>query len=209
MQVFGTTPSLSLDITRMAGVVNSRTDLDQSQFPSDVSPGAGAGIYDALIPMLQQWKQQYNFVGSFFTSTSVTIPIQPTKTPPTGPSNAPYYRAIIAMGSEIGNHSYTHLINPPTVDAMGNPVPTIVVNGDDRLHLGREHQHPLRHAAGQRFGAQLDVQLRVRAIEDDRAAEHRHHDCRRGRTRRQRHGGHAQQIQQYYQTVAGGLTGYV
>ena len=33
------------------------------------------------------------------------------------------------MGNEIGNHSYTHLINPPTVDANGNPVPTIVVNG--------------------------------------------------------------------------------
>jgi hypothetical protein len=67
--VFGTTPSLSLDMTRMAGVFNSRTDMDQSQFPSDVSPGAGQqGIYDALIPMLQQWKQQYGFVGSYFVN---------------------------------------------------------------------------------------------------------------------------------------------
>ena len=39
--VFGTTPSLSLDTSRMAGIVASRTDLDQSQFPSDVSPGGG------------------------------------------------------------------------------------------------------------------------------------------------------------------------
>src|SRR5260370_9009238 len=36
--VFGTTPSLPLDITRMAGVVNSRTNMNQSQFPSDVTP---------------------------------------------------------------------------------------------------------------------------------------------------------------------------
>ena len=40
--VFGTTPSLSLDITRMAGIVDSRTDMDQSQFPSNVSPGAAS-----------------------------------------------------------------------------------------------------------------------------------------------------------------------
>ncbi len=33
------------------------------------------------------------------------------------------------MGNEIGTHSYTHLINPPTVDANGNPVPTQVVSG--------------------------------------------------------------------------------
>ena len=39
--VFGTTPSLSLDTSRMAGIVASRTDLDQSQFPSDVSPEGG------------------------------------------------------------------------------------------------------------------------------------------------------------------------
>ena len=36
-------------------------------FPSDVSPASGgAGIYDKLIPILQQWNQQYNFVGSYY-----------------------------------------------------------------------------------------------------------------------------------------------
>ncbi|WGD49482.1 VCBS domain-containing protein [Bradyrhizobium sp. CB1650] len=109
--VFGTTPSLAIDITRMAGIVDSRTDLDQSQFPSDVSPGAGQqGIYDALIPILQQWKQQYNFVGSFYAN----IGDSPAKGETTNWAvSAPYYKAIMAMGSEIGSHSYTHLINPP------------------------------------------------------------------------------------------------
>ena len=129
--VFGTTPSLSLDITRMAGVVDSRTDMDQSQFPSDVSPGAGQqGIYDALIPMLQQWKQQYNFVGSYYIN--VGDDANPANENSTNWAvSAPYYKAIIAMGSEIGNHSYTHLINPPTVDANGNPVPTITINSHE------------------------------------------------------------------------------
>jgi Ca2+-binding RTX toxin-like protein len=127
--VFGTTPSLALDVTRMAGVVASRTDLDQSQFPSDVSPESGQpGIYAGLIPILQQWKQQYNFVGSYFVNIGDNA----------NPNNEnftnwavslPYYQAILAMGSEIGNHSYTHLINPPAVDANGNPIPIDPITG--------------------------------------------------------------------------------
>ena len=103
--VFGTTPSLSLDITRFAGVVASRTDMDQSQFPSDVSPGAGQqGIYDQLIPILQQWKQQYNFVGSFYIN--IGDDANPANENSTNWAvSAPYYDAIMAMGSEIGNHS--------------------------------------------------------------------------------------------------------
>src|ERR1700687_4894971 len=125
--VFGTKPSLSLDITRMAGVVDSRTDPDQSQFPSNVSPDSGGpGIYDALIPILQQWKQQYNFVGSYYVNIGDNANLGSFTD---WSVSAPYYQALIAMGSEIGNHSYTHLINPPTVDANGNPGPTTVVAG--------------------------------------------------------------------------------
>ena len=29
-------------------------------------PGGGPGIYDTLIPILQQWNQQYDFVGSYY-----------------------------------------------------------------------------------------------------------------------------------------------
>ena len=43
--------------------------------------------------------------------------------------NGPYFKQIVALGSEIGNHSYTHLVNPPAVDANGQPVPTTVING--------------------------------------------------------------------------------
>lgn len=121
--VFGSTPSLGLDITRMSGILNSRVDMDQSQFASDVSPeGGGPGIYNALIPLLQQWKQQYNFVGSYFVNIGDNAdPNQGNST--NWAVSTPYYHAIIAAGSEIGSHSYTHLITPPAVDANGNPVP--------------------------------------------------------------------------------------
>ena len=126
--VFGTTPSLAMDITRFAGVLNSRNDTEDAQYPADVSPTNGSpGIYSQLIPMLQQWQQQYDFVGTYFINVGDNA----------NPANAnstnwtvskPIYDQLLQMGNEIGSHSYTHLINPPTVDANGNPVPNIVVN---------------------------------------------------------------------------------
>jgi hypothetical protein len=45
-------------------------------------------IYDKLIPILQQWKQQYNFVGTYFIN--VGDDANPTCPPiPTGQSRCP------------------------------------------------------------------------------------------------------------------------
>jgi hypothetical protein len=207
--VFGTTPSLSLDITRMAGVVDSRTDMDQSQFPSDVSPGAGLpGIYDILLPLLQQWKQQYNFVGSYYVNIGDNA--NPANANSTNWAvSAPYYKAIIAMGSEIGNHSYTHLINPPTVDANGNPVPTTVVNGQT-VSTWNENTNTLyitppangsapNWTFAYEFGQSKTIEQQNIGITIAGAAVPGANDTMAT----------AEQIMQYYQTVAGGLTGYV
>ena len=121
--VFGATPSLAIDITRFNGVVNSRTDMDQSQFPADVSPTGKAGIYAALIPMLQQWEQQYDFVGSYY----INIGNGAATSVASGTNwavSTPIYDQLLQIGNEIGDHSYTHLMTPPTIDANGNPVPT-------------------------------------------------------------------------------------
>ena len=65
--VLGTTPGVALHTSRDGGIVAARMDMDQAQVPADVSPAAGGpGIYDQLIPILQQWKAQYNFVGSYY-----------------------------------------------------------------------------------------------------------------------------------------------
>ena len=208
--VFGTTPSLSLDITRFAGVVASRTDMDQSQFPSDVSPGAGQqGIYDQLIPILQQWKQQYNFVGSFYIN--IGDDANPANENSTNWAvSAPYYDAIMAMGSEIGNHSYTHLINPPAVDANGNPVPTVLVNGVP-VSAWDENTNTLyvtppangsapNWTYNYEFGQSKTIEQQQLGITIAGAAVPGANDTFSD----------SQQIMQYYQTVAGsGLTGYV
>ena len=110
----GTQPGVALHMSRDAGVVAVRMDMDQSQFPSDVTPaGGGPGIYDTLIPILQQWNQQYDFVGSYFINIG-DDPSGADQSTTNWSVSLPYYQDLLAMGSEIGNHSFTHLINPPT-----------------------------------------------------------------------------------------------
>jgi serralysin len=112
--VLGSEAGVALHTSRQAGIVAERMDMDLSQFPADVSPaGGGGGIYDKLIPILQQWKTQYNFVGSYYINIgdNPLSATEPTTTDWT--KSLAYYKAIEAMGGEIGNHSYTHLTNPP------------------------------------------------------------------------------------------------
>lgn len=98
--------SVGLQVTRNAGITAARVDMDQAQEAEEVNPENNApGIYDKLIPILSQWKAQYNFVGSYYVDIG--------NSPATGQTtdwavSLPYYKAMIAMGNEIGSHSYTH-----------------------------------------------------------------------------------------------------
>ena len=125
--VFGTAPSLAMDTTRFTGIVASRTDMDQSQFPADIQgTGTGNGMYDALMTTLQQWKSQYDFVGSFYTNVgdgSVVNTDGSVDNPNSLAAMKPYDDQILQMGSEIGSHSMDHLLAPPSVDASGTAVP--------------------------------------------------------------------------------------
>ncbi|MEH2526993.1 MULTISPECIES: hypothetical protein [unclassified Bradyrhizobium] len=196
--VFGTTPSLALNTSRMTGIVASRTDLDQSQFPSDVSPEGGqAGIYDVMIPILQQWKQQYNFVGSYYVNIGDNAnPANQNFT--NWAVSAPYYQAIIAMGSEIGSHSYTHLINPPTVDANGNPVSNWGENTNTLYVTPPANGSAPNWTFDYEFGQSNTILQQQLGIAIAGAAV-----PGAGETVTT-----SQKILQYYQTV-GGLTGYV
>src|SRR5262249_24028821 len=65
--VLGTRPGAARHTSSLAWIVAARMDMDQAQVPADVSPAAGGhGIYDELMPILSQWKAQYNFVGSYY-----------------------------------------------------------------------------------------------------------------------------------------------
>jgi serralysin len=98
-------PSVSLKMSRQSALFASRTDMDQSQQSEDVSPESGGpGIYDKLLPILAQWKADYNFVGSYYLNIGNNPPDETTD----WTRSLPYYQQILALGNEIGTHSYTH-----------------------------------------------------------------------------------------------------
>jgi Ca2+-binding RTX toxin-like protein len=120
---FGSAPSLTLDKTRFSGIVDARIDMDQTQYASNNA------LYDLMIPIMQSWKQAYNFVGSYYVSPGNGS---------AGADNAgnnlialkTRMLELLQMGGEIGSHSTDHLISPPALDADGNPIPTTIINGE-------------------------------------------------------------------------------
>ncbi|BAZ44053.1 hypothetical protein NIES4102_10570 [Chondrocystis sp. NIES-4102] len=104
---FNDQPSVSLNLTRHSSLFLSRNDMDQSQEFDSVKPEDGTpGIYDKLLPILNQWKTDFNFVGSYY----INIGNSPADGQLTDWSvSRPYYQALLAAGNEIGTHSYTHL----------------------------------------------------------------------------------------------------
>ncbi|MEO5597142.1 MAG: M10 family metallopeptidase C-terminal domain-containing protein [Novosphingobium sp.] len=107
--VNGSGVSVGLHITRDAGIVAARVDMDQSKYLDAVNPTDGSpGVYDLLLPLVTQWKQQYNFVGSYY----LNIGNDPSQREGTDwATSLPYFTALVQLGSELGNHSYTHPFN--------------------------------------------------------------------------------------------------
>ncbi|WP_417584889.1 M10 family metallopeptidase C-terminal domain-containing protein [Pelagibacterium sp.] len=93
-------PKVSLSMSRDNAIVASRNDMDQSQETYDVDNG----IYDAMMPILDQWKTDYNFVGSYYVNVGLYSPDQDTN----WFISSSYYQQLLAMGNEIGSHSYSH-----------------------------------------------------------------------------------------------------
>ncbi|MGH1395963.1 MAG: polysaccharide deacetylase [Trichormus sp.] len=99
-------PKVALNMSRDASIFISRNDMDQSQEADDVNPAGNApGIYDRLLPILTQWKNDYNFVGSYYINVG-NNPANGQFTDWT--VSKPYYNQILALQNEIGTHSYTH-----------------------------------------------------------------------------------------------------
>ena len=98
-------PELSLHMSRSASVLATRVDMDQAMDTASVNPpGNAPGIYDVFVPLMAQWKQSYNYTGSYYIDigdgkngnvTDWTV-------------SKPYYNQLLALGGEIGSHTITH-----------------------------------------------------------------------------------------------------
>ncbi len=98
--VYGDVAPVSLQLSRNDSVFIARNDMDQAMI--------AASLTETEIPLLDiitDWKNDYNFVGSYY----IDIGNNPALGQYTDWGvSAPLYRDYIALGSEIGTHSWTH-----------------------------------------------------------------------------------------------------
>ncbi len=98
--VFGDKAPASLQMSRHNAIFISRNDMDQSMFSDEV-----AQVNGELLTILQMWKTNYDFVGSYY----INLGNNPSNQEETNWSySGPLYQNYMALGNEIGTHSYTH-----------------------------------------------------------------------------------------------------
>ena len=120
-------PAIRLEMSRHKALFASRNDMDQSQEVLTVNPENGApGIYDLMMPILEKWKTEYNFVGSYYLNIGDDY-----NSPTHGDTNLSdgtgtdwtvskaYYQRLLALGNEIGSHSYSHPSNTNNLTTAG------------------------------------------------------------------------------------------
>ncbi len=98
--VFGNKAPASLQMSRHKAIFISRNDMDQSMFIDEV-----AQVNGELLTVLQTWKDTYDFVGSYY----INLGNNPANQEETNWNySGPLYQNYMALGNEIGTHSYTH-----------------------------------------------------------------------------------------------------
>lgn len=91
---------VSLQLSRSDYIFLGRNDMDQAMIAADL-----ARTEIPLLEILKEWKDDYNFVGSYY----IDVGNDPASGEYTDWGiSAPLYREYIALGNEIGTHSWTH-----------------------------------------------------------------------------------------------------
>ena len=93
-------PVIKLHMSRDPSIVASRTDMDQAKETADVN----GGIYTQLQAILDKWKADYNFVGSYYIDIGAGGDSGQTN----WSVSKPIYQHLLDAGNEIGSHSITH-----------------------------------------------------------------------------------------------------
>ncbi len=112
-------------MSRHTAIFASRNDMDQSQEYAGVNPaGSAPGIYDVMLPILEAWKAKYNFVGSYYLNVGNDYGPADSLAGDTDLADGmgtdwavsnPYYQRLLALGNELGSHSYSH---PPDTNLL-------------------------------------------------------------------------------------------
>ena len=111
--VYGDKAPASLQMSRNKAIFVSRNDMDQSMFSDEV-----ANVNGNLLTVLQTWKDDFGFVGSYY----INVGNNPANQEETNWAySGPLYQQYMAIGNEIGTHSYTHphdtnLLSPSQIE---------------------------------------------------------------------------------------------
>ena len=100
-------PELKLQMGRQASLFAARNDMDQSQEIENVS----GGIYDKMLGIVEKWKTDFNFVGSYYVNIGIGTDTGTGDQRTDWNLLKPFYDQLLAMGNEIGTYSYTHPAN--------------------------------------------------------------------------------------------------
>jgi hypothetical protein len=122
--VYGNQTPVALKMGRSSNLFVSRNDMDQSQeygnTAADSMGKTDVPLYEDLAPLndgkdgfLPKWKQDYNFVGSYYINIGNN---QPNGQYTDWAVSQPLYKKYEGLGNEIGTHSYTH---PEDTNAQG------------------------------------------------------------------------------------------
>ena len=98
--VFGDMPATGLKLSRNTSLFLARNDMDLAQEHAEVPQ-----VHVPLLALIETWKEKYGFVGSYY----IDIGNDPANGQWTDWSvSAPLFSDYIALGGEIGTHSWTH-----------------------------------------------------------------------------------------------------
>ena len=107
--VYGDVPLVGLQLSRNKALFAARNDTDMAMYASTFST-----IESELLTLMQQWKTNYNFIGSYYIDVgNNTASGQYTD----WTVAKPIYQQFMALGNEIGTHSYTHPFDTNTLTA--------------------------------------------------------------------------------------------
>jgi hypothetical protein len=98
--LYGSQPAVALRAGRQRSLFFARNDMDQSMFPDELPT-----VEFPLLNIITDWKNQWDFVGTYY----LNVGNRPNQGELTDWNvSGPLYQNYMALGSEIGTHSYTH-----------------------------------------------------------------------------------------------------
>ena len=108
--VYGTKAPIALQLGREKSLFAARNDMDESMYSEEYNT-----VESPLYTLINGWKSSYNFVGSYYLNIGNGTDNWLTSTNYTNYLNL--YKNYLALGSEIGTHSYSHPVDTNVLTA--------------------------------------------------------------------------------------------